>query len=842
MNVTIQKADKSGSTWSWVTYGQLVSQLNIGESLKNESIASYSIMLYMSGSTDVAKPSLTPGTIIQITIDSKVYQFVIVDGGKIERSGIAEYCYHSYTVQPLECYFRDVYIQTAFFSANEYTLSQFFTRLLALTKSLISISISTSYGYSVALANWVNQSYQVSSNAFLDNIIAIGDMLGVKFKPVFSITAGNALFTFRLLSLKGSSTISTIDGDLVGKSTEYKGATFASKAIGHVKNLLSGALNWYPSDHKIYGFTPEPDNDDDTISADNAVVNIGIPIDNAIKVRAIGFGKVLTDYLTPEDGTDYRYYDMNGNEITPEADKYCYFVDDATNRNKTYIATEYNVVEYNEWLMLDPDSTGGAPQHQQNTLYYKEGETKIFNISICDGLTSTNIYTRKVWSGGVVIATTYKQQRLRYYLNYYVVQASAYSDPVIVSKNALNLDRVSIYSQNENTVSGQAFVKNIDGHIDSMANAEESMTYDFDDIADVPEIGSIYNGMVISNVGIRINGKKIQTAIVLSDDLVSKSEYINTDAGVVLPAIPYNKAYDRVVNYETQLWFCRNLSAAQALKSEKGLDLFFNAAYLNYLTAAFENGRSSYPTSIIEARIRTGDDSSEYLYSASPLQVFTIGKSLFVNLKINHASVIGKIADTSVGTAVGDVRYYPITYVDADTRKTQNIYIRFCTVSTKANATNYPRLSESNFNALGNIVNINDTNHYHDPAELINATYQLTLKNDLAAYKVTNILFEESNLFKDTFSTADLHTRYVELAGVGSFEIESVALDYVEDGIYSLKLFIDNYALTVGNATEIRAYRKTGTTEEDMLTSIAYIDQNSGTGQRCVKLYIASTK
>ena len=166
----------------------------------------------------------------------------------------------------------------------------------------------------------------------------------------------------------------------------------------------------------------------------------------------------------------------------------------------------------------------------------------------------------------------------------------------------------------------------------------------------------------------------------------------------------------------------------------------------------------------------------------------------------------------------------------------------FCTVSTKANATNYPRLSESDFDALGNIVNIDDTNHFHDPAELINATYQLTLKNDLAAYKVTNILFEESNLFKDTFSTADLHTRYVELAGVGSFEIESVALDYVEDGIYSLKLFIDNYALTVGNATEIRAYRKTGTTEEDTLTSIAYIDQNSGTGQRCVKLYIASTK
>lgn len=841
MNVTIQKAERNESTWvwSWVTYGDVVSPLSIGDSLKNDSVTSYTLMLYFSGAVGVDKPSLTPGTIVQITIDSKVYQYVIVDGGRIERSGIAQYCYHSYTIQPIECYFRDIYIQTSYFSANEYTLPQFFTRLIALTKTYIPITISTSFAYSEALANWVNQSYQVRSNAFLDNIIAIGDMLGVKFKAVFSISAGAASFTLQLLSLKGASTISSINGDLAGKSDDYKGATFAGKAIGHTKNLLTNTFNWYPSDHKSIGFLPEPDNDDDTITADNAVVNLGMPIDHASKVRVVGFGNVITNSATPEDGTDYRYYDMNGNQITPETGKYCYFKDDALNRNSMYIATELKVYEYNEWLQLDSDNTGGATYHQQNTLYYKEGESKIYNIKICEGSTSTQIYTRKVWSGGVAISTTYKTQKLRYHLNYYIVQATGYSDPVIASRNALNLlDRVTIYSQSENVISGSAFIKNINGHIESMANEELSMTYDFESIDDVPGVGQKYNGMVLSNVGIRINGSKIQAAIILSDSIVTKSEYINADAGVVLPSIPFAKAYARETNYETRMYICRNLATAQDLKAKNNVNIYFSDTYLNYLFEAFKNDRTMYPASIIEAKIRTGESTVEYLYSASPVQVYTIDNSLFVNLKINHASVIGKIADTSIGTAVSDVRYYPITYVDAATRKTKALRIKFSTISARGSALNYPRISSTDYNSLGSVIDITDNIHYHDPAELLNLTYQLTIKNDLPQYKVTNVFFQESNLFKDTFSTADIYTRYVEIAGVGSFRIESVAVENVEYKIYALKLFIDNYALTVDSTTEIRCYRKEGSNEEDMLTSIASIDYNSGTGQRCVKIYI----
>lgn len=841
MNVSIQIAQNTNGTWAWVSYGRLVSPIQIGEILKNEAGSSYAITLYMKG-TDLAKQELTPGTIVQITIDAKTYQYVIVDGGKVERNGIEGYCYHNYVIQPIECYFRDIYIQTSFFSANEYTLAQFFTRLIALTRTTIQITISTNYAYSEALANWANQSYQVNSNAFLDNLISIGDMLGVKIKTAFTITAGAALFTMQLHSLKGSTTIASIDGRFIGRSIEYKGATFASKAIGHVKNLLTNAMAWFPSDNKVYGFDPEPDNDGDTIAPENAVVNLRMPIDQAIKVRVIGFGKVITDSLVSEDGTDYRYYDMDGNLINPDTGKYCYFKDDALNRNRRYIATEYNVVEYAEWLMLDPDSTGGAPNHQKNTLYFKEGESKIYNIKICEGATATQIYRRDVWYGGAFISSSYKTQKLRYHLNYYVVKASGYSDPVIAAKNALNVDRVSIYSQSENAVSGEAFVKNINGHIESMANAEYSMTYDFDDISKVPTIGAKYNGMVLSNIGIYITNKMARAVLVLSDSLVSKSEFINTDAGVTLPDIPYSKAYERITNYQTQLWFCRNLSSAQAIKGTRGIDLFFNASYLAYIMAAFENDREAYPTSIIEARIRMGDSSGEYLYSASPLQVFTIDRSLFINLKINHASVIGKIVDTSLGTTIDKVRYYPVTYVDADTRKTQNVYIRFCTVDSRGNATNYPRISKTNFDALGNVININDLEHYHDPAEMLNATYQLTLNNDLPNYKVTKFIFEESAFFKDTYSEPDIHTRYVDVPGLGSKRIESVSLTTVETGIYALELFIDNYDLTVGNATEIRAYRKTGTTEEDILTNIAYIGSNPGTGQRCVKLYVALTK
>ena len=845
MNLTFEILLKgSGGSYTWSEFGKLVSPTKIGIVLKNETATAYQISLYMKGA-NASLESLVPGTICRANFGTKIIQFVVIDGGKVDQNAVSTFAKHNYTIQHAINFFRETYIQTSYFTAGRYTLAQFITRLLALTTCDFPISLSTSGAYSTMVANWLSPSFQVASNAFLDNLIKLGNLLQVRIDALFVITSGQVSIQLISSSLKGNVTIESFNGRFVGSSEEYKGATFASKVVADVSNMKTEQTLWFPMDNMIVGQLPEPDGDNNEINSDNAVLNIGYPINQAFKVRAMGFGVVITDSNVAEGAEDYRYTDVYGNEIVADPGKFCFYKDDVLNRKTVYQSTELNVVEYGEWLMLDPDSTLGATAHQQNTLYYKEGENKIYNIKIFEGnTTATTIYRRDVWQSGSISQTTYKHQRLRYHLNYYNALVSLSTNAIVVSSNTKNSQRVTHYSQDENLASGKALMQNMNGHIDSMMNVEKSKTYDFDSIDDVPVAGNKYNGFVISQIMMQIDNKRIRASFSLSDELVAKSEYVNADAGLLLPAIPFNKAYDRKTNYRTQLWLCSTLAQAQAIKAQYGADTYFrDADYALKLFEAFANGRFLYPSSPAEMRLRVGDASDDYLYTAMPINVAVVENNMILSVKVDHPSVVGKLVDTTLGTTPANVRYYPVAYVDEVNAMARNFYFKFGeALGFVAHAGDtYPRITSTTFNATG-IALINDTDYYHDASERLNVSYQLTLRNPTSFGKITQAFLEESGFIKDTRSISDAYTRRIAIGSLFDFEIGLVTVTLAEAKIRSVKIHFADTSLVVGTIYNIRIYRKQGGAEEDMVITNGRIGSVAGTLQRYIEIFVAITK
>ncbi len=842
MNVSFQIVKKITGGYEWSNYGRIISPLNIGLSLKNEATESYTINLYMKG-TDASLDALIPGTICKVNVDSSSFQFVVIDGGRVEQNGLATFVNHSYVVQPLVCFFRDVYIQTSYFSSDAYTLAAFIERLLKLTKCDYPVVFSQQGAYNLMLENWNKPSYQVASNAFLDNLIKIGNLLQVRINAEFVISAGYGYMRLISSALHGSGSIGSIAGNYIGESEEYKSATFASKAISDVSNLKSDNTRWFPIDHKINGMSPEPDGDNETITADNAILNLGFPILRAFKVRAMGFGVVVTDSNVAEGAEDYRYYDYLGNEILPDAGKYLYYYDTVDYRQTAYVATEFDVIEHREWLMLDPDSSGGAPKHQQNTLYFKYGENKIFNIGICEGYQpGTYLYRRDVIQGGQVAQSTYKTQRLRFHLNYYNALVDLATNGLVSASNLKENNRMILYSQDENMPSGRALFQNMSGRIQSMENPEYSRTYEFESISTMPALGNIFNDFVISQISMRIDYKRIRASFILSDEKANTSEYINPDAGLVLPAIPLDKAFDRKTLYRTQVWLTATLADAQTILANYGADTYFNDSdYTQTIFAAFRNGRQNPPSTPCEVRIRVGDDSDDYLHSASPITVAIADNNMVLSLKLDHPSVLGKLVDTTIGTSVGDVKYYPVTYIDEVNAFAQVFYFKFAVTTVRQNEANYPRIGSASF-AIPGLANIEDQDYYHDAAERPNVTYQLTVRNGSSYGKVTQVFFEETGFIKDCFTApGDLFTRYIVFNNV-SYLIGNVTFTLQQSKIWSIKIHIDNYLILSGTIAAVRIYRDNGVVQENLVTTFGKVGVVGGTSQRYIEIFATYTQ
>ena len=825
------------SNGEWVNFGRLTYPLNLGETLTADTSSAYSVTIYMNGSSELALESLTPGTLCRINFGSRIYSFVVIDGGRIAPRVGLSFCFHAYTIQEALCYAREIYVQSAFFSNGHYDVQQFFTRLFALSECDLEQVLSTNEAYDLLVENWQSPDYQVASNSMLDNLIKLGLNNQVRFKARIN---SEGQLEYYAKSLKGDTVLTSINGRKVGESTQYLGANYASRVVANVQNMASDQEFWYPEDDKTVGIFAEPDNDQpSTDSREKLVLVLPYNIKSASTVRVIGlFNKsILTNpYLK----------DSNGNlicETEPQLLEYLSTIPDVYNgvrfRNVTGVVLDVPVYEYAEWLLLDPDETDGATRHKMNTLYYKRGENKVYNIHVMyDYYDPDQIY----FDYSPIYYTLGMQpiyQEMFPEHNFYVVKCSLYYDGVIKYSNRLNSVRTSHYSQEDNLVSGKALIANLKNHIESMRNEEEQLSYVFDSIDDLPESGSIFNGKVISTINFECTNKKITATMTLSDELVKKSEYLSADVGLDLPAIPVDKAFDRFTNYLSSIWFCRTSSDADDILTLKGSSPYLQDLFADYVLDCFENGRELQAKMPAEILLKTGEVEENPQYSALGLAIRVIHNSLFISWAARGPGFVGPMIDKRDSFDFDDFRYYNVSFVK-EQGLSKELKYRVLPDSVRSIEPNFPAVSESTFEESSPLIAIDDINHYHDPAEVIKASIQINIECVNISDIASPLLYQESSLLKDTLNTADEYDRYIKVH-LDDVIIQAVSISKVSDGKFKVELTSDELTATQDYYNVI-IYRKhkVSNVEEDMLRIRALVRDNFG-GSKSVVIYVAFT-
>lgn len=820
----------SGSTWA--EFGTVLMPTRFTRTLGSTEGA-YTIIL--SHTTDQA--ILKPSQICQLDFgDGYTEYFVIVDGGKVSRKGGSSYK-HQYTVQELICYFREVKVQLGFFTGSLYSALTFFERLIAMTDCKYTIALGIGGDYSSFVTNWVQADYQVASQSFLDNIIKIGLNNRVRFKATFNPSVNE--ITLTAYSLLGSTTITSISGTLSGNSEQVLGANYASIVSSVANNVAADQFKWWPSYSFTTGARGEP-SDPYAIetTADDIVLVCSHNIRSARTLRIIGFDRLNLDSAISESpGTGYTYYDANDDEILAVGD-FVYWENDVQGRNTTGRISEFDIVEYQEWLLLDETGTGS----QADTLYYKRGENKIFNLKICDGSgtsANTDYIYKKVTESNI---TTYRYQEMIAHRNFYSVEVNFYNDGEIVFTNGINDKRTAFYSQEENQAAGKSLVSNMQGYIDGMKNSDVEYSYIFTDFTDIPALGGIYNGMVLNTITIEAHPSHYAVLLKFSDDLVPKSEYLSADDGITLPAIPLEKAYDRITNYRTTVWLCATQAQASALVTLYGADIYFDAAdHADTLLNAVENRTTSAPIPLEEVQIRTGDGASTYVYTATQTLVSALGGSLIVNFKSIDNSIIGRMADETGGTAVGDIRFFPVSFINS-TGETERFYFKIKFGTSRGNEANYPAITSTTFASdTGVVAEVNDAYYYHDPAERFIITYQVNCKT-YETGKVTQAFIEESQFFRDTFFASEIYTRKCLVNGTLR-TVTAVSITNVATNVYEVKCTLDGYSAGTPATNVPLVFKRVNNStsaEETMLEIIG--SKGNQTGDDYVAFYAAFTK
>ena len=826
----------------WVDFGQVIAPLNLGDSIAAETTSSYSIGLYFESLTDDALSSLTPGTLCRINMDSRIYWLVIVDGGLVEPKTGTSFCYHSYTVQEMICALRETFVQTAFFTQGEYTVAEFLERLIALAKSPYDIVISTEPDYMTLEKNWKTPDYQIASNSLLDNLIKIG--LNNQVRPKARINSSGK-FEIYFIRLRGTHLISSIDGVKIGEAKQYQGGNYASEVHALVENMGSDGELWFPEDDMEFGVLAEPDNDAVSAeSASNLVIRLPYNIKSATELRAIGV--FTTGDLEVEAGL----FDHNQDPIFEnETEKAAYLatlpmIGNDFYRNITGIPVSAKIVEYKEWLMLDPDEAGLDPYHQQNTLYYKRGENKIYNIGILSHIYPHSPHPKL---GGDPVYYIYPEppsiekhpyyQRLYPALNYYVIKCNLYFDGQVTQRNGMAINRNVFYSQEENLVSGRSLLANMRNYIESMKNMDESVTYEFDAITKMPKAGDIYNSKVIASVTFQMTYAAIQATLALSDELVKKSEYLSADDGLSLPDIRPDKAFNRVTNYMACVWFCRSQSEAAEMLAKHGISTYLGEWFPFYSLDSMSNSRSIVAKIPAEILVKTGEYESDPLWTALDLSVKVINRSLLISWATRDNISAGPKLDTQSSTDLVDFRYYPVAFTKGSSKY---ITYKILTDSVRSSEANFPAIAEVTFNGANPLIMIDDEKYYHDVSEKIIGSMQVDFKTYHSTDAVESEFLLESSLIKDTKNGIDPYIRYIKI-GTEYTDILHMVNNLISPHLHRIKVVFAGLSAEIGNEYVVRIYRKNTLTlkTDDMLIIRATIE--SHTGYKAAVFYVAFT-
>jgi hypothetical protein len=747
----------------WTNFGDLVSPVNFGDILKNEVTTAYNVRLYFKGLSEVNEDVLVPGTIVKIDFGTTEYQFVIVDGGKIDSKTTNDYCYHSYVLQELLAITREVFIESAFFSQGLYTLTEFLDRLIALSYSDREITYDTTGGYQVLLDNWNSPDFPVSSNSLLDNLIKFGQSNSVRVKA--RINASNQIELY-FVSLYGGENISVINGQLVNGDSHYLAANYAGQINSIASNMSDSKLTWYPNPSVFRGLLAEPDAEALEIQPDTAVVRTSYNIKNASKLRFLGFGKVITDSDTEwskYSGQNYKVFDADQNWIQPDSGKHVKV--DYNQYCTVNVFGEIDILAESKWKTLDVDSSNGASIHRENSVYFTPESNKVKNIKVLDGGGDTTqkfnsgyiCYVELYDSGGFLIRRDYIYPEFKWEGNKYIVHGDFYINALVNVDNGLKTSRSAIYAQEENLISADAYLNNLNNYAASMKNKENSKVYQFESVEDIPIVGSVYNGQVISQIVCNAYYDYIDATISLSDDVVKKSEYLNADDGIELPKIDIDKAYDRFTNFKTNMHFCESYNQASTLLDDRGIDdILVKPGYIEYFLNSIENGRTINSVGFAEANIKFNP-----IFTSIAPKVTIANNSLMVSFKSINNVAIGYLRNTDLGSSYSDIRFFPVAFSDGE--KEPILHIKFRT-GRLPGWNDYPIIPGGDFNAdLGKIAEIYKDDYHRDPQEVLNINYQINAKTANKENYIRRSYWEESTIVNDLFFNDDIFDRSIKL-------------------------------------------------------------------------------
>lgn len=213
--------------------------------------------------------------------------------------------------------------------------------------------------------------------------------------------------------------------------------------------------------------------------------------------------------------------------------------------------TDY-VVEETAYRANLSSYSGSFPYSKAFAIYYKQGSPNIKGLFFKAPAVINNAFKDysivnilKQVTGKSSIDTTYAlysfQVTYKPIYNARFVHSKPYIDP---DEN----ERTLFYNQSENLIETSYYGENVKGAVARLGNAEQSLTYYFKDINNIPKAGQLFDDdNYISAVMVQVMPSYLKCTVTLSKDFNRLSEYIGVKSLKYLYEVNERAAYDRTI-------------------------------------------------------------------------------------------------------------------------------------------------------------------------------------------------------------------------------------------------------------------------------------------------------
>lgn len=213
--------------------------------------------------------------------------------------------------------------------------------------------------------------------------------------------------------------------------------------------------------------------------------------------------------------------------------------------------TDY-VVEETAYRANLSSYSGSFPYSKAFAIYYTQGSPNIKGLffkapAVIDNAYKDNsiVNILKQVTGASSINTTYAlysfQVTYKPIYNARFVHSKPYIDP---DEN----ERTLFYNQSENLIETSYYGENVKGAVARLGNAEQSLTYYFKDINNIPKAGQLFDDdNYISSVMVQVMPSYLKCTVTLSKDFNRLSEYIGVKSLKYLYEVNERAAYDRTI-------------------------------------------------------------------------------------------------------------------------------------------------------------------------------------------------------------------------------------------------------------------------------------------------------